>query len=118
MTGLDGYFSSETYSEFFAVPGISGHDAAHVLAQADHLYEQRRNDVGSFLKGDINDAVSARLAKDQFDGLWPLEKLCNPFHPLRHFGVRPPTSRFTGYRRRGLAGTARVLSRKGGDQLR
>lgn len=64
MTGLDGYFSSETYSEFFAVPGISGHDAAHVLAQADHLYEQRRNDVGSFLKGEINDAVSARLAKD------------------------------------------------------
>ncbi len=64
MTGLDGYFSSEEYSEFAAVPGLSGSSPADVLAQADRLYEQRRDDVGSFVKGDITDAASARLAKD------------------------------------------------------
>jgi len=64
MTGLDGYFSSETYSKFFAVAGLSGRNPAEVLAQAERLYEQRRDDVGSFLKGDIQDASSARLAKD------------------------------------------------------
>jgi hypothetical protein len=64
MTGLDGYFSSETYSKFSAVPGLSGGNPAEVLAQAEHLYEQRRDDVGSFVKGDIKAAASARLAQD------------------------------------------------------
>jgi hypothetical protein len=64
LTGLDGYFSSEPYSKFFAVPGLSGSEQAEVLAQAERLYEQRRDDVGSFVTGDINSAASARLAKD------------------------------------------------------
>ena len=64
LTGLDGYFSSEPYSKFFAVPGLSGNDPADVLAQAERLYEQRRDDVGSFVRGDITDAGAARLAKD------------------------------------------------------
>jgi hypothetical protein len=64
VTGLDGYFSSETYSKFFAVPGLRGRTRAEVLAQAERLYAQRRDDVGSFVKGDLDDAGSARLAKD------------------------------------------------------
>jgi hypothetical protein len=64
LTGLDGYFSSGPYSKFFAVPGLSASDPADVLAQAERLYEQRRDDVGAFVRGDINDAASARLAKD------------------------------------------------------
>jgi hypothetical protein len=64
MTGLDGYFSSETYSKFSAVPGLGGRNPAEVLARAERLYEQRRDDVGSFLKGDITNAASARLASD------------------------------------------------------
>lgn len=63
MTGLDGYFSSETYSKYHAVPGLSGRDPAEVLAKAEHLYDQRRADVGSFVKGENEDAA-ARLAKD------------------------------------------------------
>jgi hypothetical protein len=68
MTGLDGYFSSETYSTFFAVPGLSGRDPAEVLTQAERLYEQRRDNIGSLLKGDINDVTWARLAEDHV--LW------------------------------------------------
>ncbi len=64
MTGLDGYFSSESYTKFSAVPGLSGRNPADVLAQAERLYEQRRDDVESFVKGDIKDAASARLATD------------------------------------------------------
>jgi hypothetical protein len=64
LTGLDGYFSSETYSKFNAVPGLSGRSSAEVLAQAERLYEQRSDDIGSFVRGDINDAAAARLAKD------------------------------------------------------
>ncbi len=64
LTGLDGYFSSEPYSKFFAVPGLGGSDPAGVLTQAEHLYEQRRDDVASFVRGDATDAASTRLAKD------------------------------------------------------
>jgi hypothetical protein len=64
MTGLDGYFSSETYSKFFAVPGFTGNNPAEVLAQAEHLYQQRRDDIGSFARGDLDDAAAARLAND------------------------------------------------------
>jgi hypothetical protein len=64
MTGLDGYFSSESYSKYSAVPGLTGHAPAEVLAQAERLYEQRRDDVTSFLKGDITGVASAHLASD------------------------------------------------------
>jgi hypothetical protein len=63
LTGLDGYFSSETYSKFFAVPGLSGRSSEEVLAQAEGLYQQRRDDIESFVKGNIKDAASARLAR-------------------------------------------------------
>jgi len=61
LTGLDGYVSSETYSTAFAVPGLHGRDDLDVLAQARQIYEQRRQDVQSFLNGTINEAASARL---------------------------------------------------------
>jgi hypothetical protein len=64
MTGLDGYFSSEAYTRFFAVSGLSGHTPAQVLEQADGLYQQRLEDVRSFTKGDNNGAAAARLATD------------------------------------------------------
>jgi len=64
MTGLDGYFSNEPYSISFGVPGMNGRDPSAVLAQAKHLYRQRRDDVESFTKGDITDAASARLRED------------------------------------------------------
>ena len=65
MTGLDGYFSSEMYSRFHAVPGLRGRDTAQVLTEAQDLYAQRRGDIESFLRGDITKATSARLARDQ-----------------------------------------------------
>ncbi len=65
MTGLDGYFSSPDYSRFSAVPGLQGASQADVFAQADHLYQQRHDDVGSFLRGNIDGAASARLARDR-----------------------------------------------------
>jgi hypothetical protein len=69
MTGLDGYFSTETYTKFFAVPGLSGRNPAEVLAQAEVVYEQRRDDVGAFVRDDIvhgnrKDDAFARLAND------------------------------------------------------
>ncbi len=64
MTGLDGYFSNESYSIPSAVPGLSGPNPAAIMAEAEHLYEQRRDDIDSFLKGDITPAASARLAED------------------------------------------------------
>jgi hypothetical protein len=64
MTGLDGYFSSESYSTISAVAGLEGPSPTAVLAQAKHLYQQRLDDVRSFVKGDIEDAASARLAAD------------------------------------------------------
>ena len=64
MTGLDGYFSNEEYSTFSAVPGLSGRSPEEVLAKAKQLYEQRRDDVESFVRGDITAAGSSRLAED------------------------------------------------------
>jgi hypothetical protein len=64
MTGLDGYFSSERYSISFATPGLSGSNPSDVIAQAQRLYENRHEDVSSFLKGNLADAASARLVKD------------------------------------------------------
>jgi hypothetical protein len=65
LTGLDGYVSSETYSIAFAVPGLHGRDDSDVLAQAKQIYDQRRDDVQSFLDRKINDAGYDRLAKDR-----------------------------------------------------
>jgi hypothetical protein len=64
MTGLDGYFSGETYSTYFAVPGLSGATPADIVAEAKRLYEQRVADVNSFLSGDISNAGRARLQND------------------------------------------------------
>ena len=94
MTGLDGYFLSETYTKFFAVPGLSGRDPADVLAQAQRLYEQRRDDVRSFVKGDINDAASERLAKDHVqwivvsgDALRSVSSSATPWRKTREIAV-------------------------------
>ena len=94
MTGLDGYFSSETYSKFFAVPGLRGSDPADVLAQAEQLYEQRRDDVGSFVRGDITDAASARLAKDHVqwivvsgDAMQEISTAATPWRKTREIAV-------------------------------
>lgn len=64
MTGLDGYFSAERYSKFSAVPGLAGSSPEEILAKAKRLYEQRRDDIGSFIKGDITTAACSRLAED------------------------------------------------------
>jgi len=94
MTGLDGYFSSAEYSEFAAVPGLSGSTPADVLAQADRLYEQRRDDVGSFIKGGITDAASARLATDHVrwivvsgDALQGISSSAKPWRKTREIAV-------------------------------
>jgi hypothetical protein len=65
MTGMEGYFSSESYSKSFAVPGLRGRDAQDVLAQAQSLYAQRRDDVESYVRGETNNAGRARLAHDR-----------------------------------------------------
>jgi len=64
MTGLDGYFSSQGYSTFFAVPGLSGTSANEILAHAEHIYQQRLADVNSFLRGEITQDARARLESD------------------------------------------------------
>jgi hypothetical protein len=93
MTGLDGYFSSEAYSISFAVPGLSG-NRAEVLAQAQRLYEQRRDDVGSFVKGDITDAACARLARDHVrwivvsgDAMQGISSSATPWRKTREIAV-------------------------------
>ncbi len=65
MTGLDGYFSSQVYSKFNAVPGLAGKAAEEILEKAELLYEQRLADVESFTKGDITAESSARLMNDR-----------------------------------------------------
>ncbi len=94
MTGLDGYFSSEDYTKFSAVPGLSGRNPADVLAQAERLYEQRRDDVESFVKGDIKDAASARLVNDQVrwivvsgDALQGISSTATPWRKTREIAV-------------------------------
>jgi hypothetical protein len=94
MTGLDGYFSSQAYSSFYAVPGLSGRNAAEVLAQAERMYEQRRDDVASFVKGDLKDDASARLAKDHVrwivvsgDALQKISSSATPWRKTREIAV-------------------------------
>ena len=64
LTGLDGYFSSEAYSTSFAMAGLQGRDDSDALAQALDLYNQRREDVQTFLNGNISETGTERLAKD------------------------------------------------------
>jgi hypothetical protein len=64
LTGLDGYFSSETYSIFNAVPGLSGKSSKEVLDQAERLYQQRRDDIDSFVRGPMSAYAATRLAND------------------------------------------------------
>jgi hypothetical protein len=64
LTGLDGYFSSETYSTAFAVPGLNGRNRADVLARATQLYEQRSDNIQSFVNGNINELGFAYLHRD------------------------------------------------------
>jgi hypothetical protein len=61
MSGLDGYFSGEAYSTFFAVPGLTAATPADVVVEAQRLYEQRVADVNSFVSGEITDAARVRL---------------------------------------------------------
>jgi len=94
MTGLDGYFSSKTYSISFAVAGLGGSNAADALAKAEHLYERRRGDVTSFVKGDLSDAASARLAQDHVrwivvsgDALQSISSSVTPWRKTREMAV-------------------------------
>ncbi len=94
LTGLDGYFSSAPYSQFFAVPGLRGSDPADVLTQAEHLYEQRRGDVESFVRGDASDAALARLAKDHVqwivvsgDAMRGISTAATPWRKTREIAV-------------------------------
>jgi hypothetical protein len=64
MTGLDGYFSSETMSKFYAVPGIESGAGLEVLETADELYRLRVSDVEAYLKGNADTAVLNRLNQD------------------------------------------------------
>jgi hypothetical protein len=61
LTGLDGYTSSGGYSISFAVPGLHGRNEAEILGEARQIYEQRRNDLESFVRGDTG---PARLLAD------------------------------------------------------
>ena len=94
MTGLDGYSSTKTYSTFFAVPGLSGRNPAEVLAQAERLYEQRRGDVGAFVKADTKDAAFVRLANDHVrwivvsgDALRAISSTVTPWRRTREIAV-------------------------------
>ena len=64
LTGLDGYCSSQTYSVYGAVPGLSGKSPAEVMDKAERLYEQRRADVDSFVRGSMSADAAARLTND------------------------------------------------------
>jgi hypothetical protein len=94
MTGLDGYFSSESYTIFSAVPGLSGPNSDAVFAQAKRLSDQRRDDIESFVKGDITNAVSARLAKDHVrwivvsgDAMQEISSSATPWRKTREIAV-------------------------------
>ncbi len=64
LTGLDGYFASETYSTSFAVPGLRGRPA-EVLAGAKYLYQQRHADVEAYIKGESDGEAYTRLTRDR-----------------------------------------------------
>ena len=64
ITGLDGYFSSQSYSQFNAVPGLKGNGSEEILRKAQRLYEQRRTNIDSFVYGDISSAASESLVAD------------------------------------------------------
>jgi hypothetical protein len=94
ITGLDGYFSSKTYSTSFAIAGLSGSSPGEVLAQAERLYEQRLDDIRSYVKGDITDTASARLAKDHVrwivvsgDALQGISSTATPWRKTREIAI-------------------------------
>ena len=64
MTGLDGYFLSEEYSEFYAIPGLKAHTADEAFRDAANLYQQRKSNVEEFLKGNTESQVLDRLGSD------------------------------------------------------
>lgn len=63
LTGLDGYFSSESYTTSFAVAGLQDKNEQAVLADAERLYQQRMQNVEEFLSGNYNDSLP-RLEQD------------------------------------------------------
>lgn len=65
MTGLDGYYLSQPYFLPFAVPGLTGKNAAEVLGKAKDLYRKRQGLIDSFLRGDLSDPGLAELAHDR-----------------------------------------------------
>jgi len=64
LTGLDGYFSSESYSILNAVPGIVDRDPSRIRQEAERMYQQRLTDIESFIKGGMTEEASARLMSD------------------------------------------------------
>ena len=64
MTGLDGYFSSESYTALAAIPGLSGQTSEEITEKAEHVYRQRLSDVESFIKGYMTAGASERLIND------------------------------------------------------
>jgi len=94
MTGLDGYFSSESYTTLSAVSGLEGPSPTAVLVQAKRLYEQRRDDITSFVKGDLKDDGSARLARDHVrwivvwgDSMQDISSPATPWRKTREIAV-------------------------------
>ena len=90
LTGLDGYFSSETYSTAFAVPGLSGRNPADVLARATQIYEQRSDNIRSFVNGNINEPGFAYLRRDHVcwivvtgEALQQVSSLATPWRKTR-----------------------------------
>jgi hypothetical protein len=87
LTGLDGYFSTDTYSEFNAVPGLSGKSRQDIMDKAEHLYEQRRADVESYVQDGATTDVTARLSADHVRWIVvcgeAMHKISNPAQPWR-----------------------------------
>jgi len=94
MTGLDGYFSSPTYSRISAVPGLSGQNQEEISEKASRLYEQRRADVDEFIKGGLKAAASERLANDHVrwivvfgDAMQVISSSATPWRRTREIAV-------------------------------
>ena len=97
MTGLDGYFSSEAYTKFFAVPGLSGRNPAEVLAQANASMSS-----GATMSSPSSKAISRMpppraSQKTMCDGLSSRGMHCRAFRPLQHRGGRLGILLCTGF---------------------
>jgi hypothetical protein len=64
MTGLDGYFSNETYSVSDALSGVEGQTESEILTAANRIYRQRTHDVELYLRGNVDPAALNRLSSD------------------------------------------------------